>query len=240
MRAWLKSPTRRRGRIAAAVCQTHCRPGLAGGRRAGRTAGTAPAGCWLRRWAAGGRRPATGWRRPCSGPRRAGLARAAGSSRKLAVVFGHQDPRRLVEMPGPAIVAQPFPEPQHVLFVGISQLAHRGKCLEEVLEIGHHRGDLRLLQHHLADPDAIGIAVFPPGQVAAPAPEPFEQSLGFEGAESRKSRVEGRTRCFSGSRLSTLGSRLTFHERGRRRYLSRMDLAAEVVSLSATGFCGGR
>ena len=49
--------------------------------------------------------------------------------------------------------------------------------LAESVEKGYHRGNLRLLQHHLTDPDAIGIAVAPPGKVALVSSEPAQQTL---------------------------------------------------------------
>ena len=57
---------------------------------------------------------------------------------------------------------------QHVVELGVGQIANRGKPGHELLEVRDHRGDLGLLQHDLGDPDPIGAGVLLPGQVSAP------------------------------------------------------------------------
>ena len=48
-----------------------------------------------------------------------------------------------------------------------------GEGAEEALEVGDDGNDLGLLEHHLADPDAVGVAVASPGQVALVLGEPL-------------------------------------------------------------------
>ena len=42
-----------------------------------------------------------------------------------------------------------------------------GKRLQKALVVSNHGGDLRLLQHDLADPDAVQIASPPPRKIAS-------------------------------------------------------------------------
>ncbi len=72
-------------------------------------------------------------------------------------MFFHQQPRGTVQLTGPAIIAQPFPMLEHLLLRRRGQRLHVGEALQKSLKIGNHRDDLRLLQHDLADPHAIGI-----------------------------------------------------------------------------------
>ena len=90
-------------------------------------------------------------------------------------MFGDQAAGRAVQVAGPAIVSQPFPQAQNLLFVGGREVGNRREGGEKTLEIGNHRGHLGLLQHDLADPDAIGIAVASPGERPLRGGEPGEQ-----------------------------------------------------------------
>ena len=54
---------------------------------------------------------------------------------------------------------------EHFIFGGIRQRAQIGKALEKALVIRDHGSDLRLLQHDLGEPDAVGIARVLPRQV---------------------------------------------------------------------------
>ena len=53
----------------------------------------------------------------------------------------------------------------------------RGKAREETLEVRNHRLDLRLLQHHLAEPHAIGRAIITPRQIARIGAKPNQQRI---------------------------------------------------------------
>ena len=97
-------------------------------------------------------------------------------ARKLAGVFGGDFLRGGVQLPRTAIVAEAFPQPQHLSLVGRGERVHIRKRRDEAFEVVADRGDLRLLQHDLADPDAVRIARLPPGQVAGVIGVPGEQT----------------------------------------------------------------
>ncbi|MFT3881078.1 MAG: hypothetical protein QM703_15625 [Gemmatales bacterium] len=84
----------------------------------------------------------------------------------------HDKLRCLVKIPGSAIVAQAFPIFQHFLFMCLGQISDCGEPCEKLLEEGDDRRHLSLLQHHLADPNGIGITTGTPGQVALIGPVP--------------------------------------------------------------------
>src|SRR5262249_19037032 len=75
-----------------------------------------------------------------------------------------------------------FPEAKHVMFACCCQFRHRGKGPQEALKVGDDGCHLGLLQHDLADPDAIGVPVAPPGQLSLvpckPGQEPTADPLG--------------------------------------------------------------
>src|SRR4051812_3415466 len=48
---------------------------------------------------------------------------------KLAPVPGDNETRSRMQLSGPAIVAQPFPQPQHVLLLGSGEQADAGEAL---------------------------------------------------------------------------------------------------------------
>ena len=73
-----------------------------------------------------------------------------------------QRPGGTVQVAGAAVVAKPLPEEQHILLGSRGQVRHAGKRAHETLEVGDYGRDLRLLQHDLADPDAIRVAVAAP------------------------------------------------------------------------------
>ncbi len=84
-------------------------------------------------------------------------------------------PRGRVQVPRAAVIAEPFPQPQDVVLVGGGQGGQRGKASQEPLEIwddGRHR---RLLQHDLADPDAVRVARSAPGKIAIVHGGPAQQ-----------------------------------------------------------------
>src|SRR5207253_1535219 len=74
-----------------------------------------------------------------------------------------------------AIIAKPLPESEDVLFVSCGKIGNCRKGLEKAVEVGNHRCYLGLLQHDLADPDAIGIAIAAPGKIAARMFKPTEE-----------------------------------------------------------------
>ena len=105
-----------------------------------------------------------------------GSAMSVGTSRgKLAAVLRHDLLGRGVQAASAAVVAQALPQAQHLLLVGGRKRLDCRKRRDETLEIRLHCRNGRLLQHHLADPHAIGIARPPPRQVAGVLAVPREQ-----------------------------------------------------------------
>jgi len=97
-------------------------------------------------------------------------ARKAGTGRRDLLCRG-------MELPRPPVVAEAGPESEHVVQGRRGQRFHGRKAVQEALVIRQHHLDARLLQHHLGEPDAIGVALPPPGQVAAVPVKPVEKSL---------------------------------------------------------------
>jgi hypothetical protein len=99
----------------------------------------------------------------------------------LSAVFLLDGLRRRVQVPRPAVVAQSLPQPQHGLLVRRREVIHRGQRLDEAVEVGDHRSDLRLLEHRLADQHVVGVrrlARFgPPGKAAVVRVVPLQQAF---------------------------------------------------------------
>ncbi|CUJ29983.1 Uncharacterised protein [Achromobacter xylosoxidans] len=72
-----------------------------------------------------------------------------------------------VQVAGAGVVAQAGPVGHHVFLGGGGQRGHVGKALQEAFVVGDHRGHLRLLQHDLGEPDAVGIPGVLPGEIVA-------------------------------------------------------------------------
>src|SRR6185295_3912606 len=107
------------------------------------------------------------------GDRRGGRAADAGQrrelfarARELGPVLGDDRLCGAVEHACPAVVAEPAPEREHVVERRGGERADIGEAGDEALEVAEHGGDLRLLQHHLGEPDAVRIVALP-GQVVA-------------------------------------------------------------------------
>src|SRR5207245_2152189 len=76
-------------------------------------------------------------------------------------------PRRAVQVSAARVVAEPAPEPQHRFLARTGEGLHGGKALKEALVVRDDGRDLRLLEHHLREPDAVRIARALPRQVVA-------------------------------------------------------------------------
>jgi hypothetical protein len=74
-----------------------------------------------------------------------------------------------------AIVSEPAPDGQHVIFRRGGQSLHRGETAEEAIVVVEDRSYPRLLQHDLRDPDGIRIAGSAPGQIAGIPVEPVKK-----------------------------------------------------------------
>jgi hypothetical protein len=137
--------------------------------------------------------------------------RVATLAREGAVVLGHDRARRLLQAARAAVVAQPAPGSEQVVFLGEGQRLHVGEALEESLPVGNHRGDLGLLQHRLADPDRVRVLRATPGQVACVCREPRAQgpdqrlpSLGIQLQMSKPQIGQGRLQGSFGLRAVDL------------------------------------
>ena len=92
-------------------------------------------------------------------------------------MFGNQALSGLVQVVGPAIVAHSFPAAEHLLLGPGGQSFDSWKSAEERLKVAQNGGDLGLLKHHLADPNGIGIAIVPPGQIPMVLVKPRKKPL---------------------------------------------------------------
>ncbi len=97
-------------------------------------------------------------------------------ARPLAVPFVDDDLRRLVQIARSSVIAESFPQLQHIAQRRGSEIVNRRETLEKAVEVRNHRLDLRLLQHHLAEPHAIRRSIVPPGQIACIGAKPVKQS----------------------------------------------------------------
>ena len=79
-------------------------------------------------------------------------------------------PRSGMQISRSRVIAQAAPEPQHLAERRRRKRAHVAEPRDEALEIRNHRLDARLLEHHLREPDAVGIATALPRQIVAPVP----------------------------------------------------------------------
>jgi len=87
----------------------------------------------------------------------------------------HHHARRRAEGAGARVVAEAAPQREQLGLVGRRQGPHVRQARQEALVVGHDRLDARLLQHRLADPDRVGVARAPPGQVATLGAVPGQQ-----------------------------------------------------------------
>ena len=111
-----------------------------------------------------------------------------------------------VQVAGAGVIAEPLPGMQHLVERGGGQRTNIGETRHELVKIGADRRDRGLLQHDLAEPDAVGVGASAgrgaPGQVAAVAVVPGEQRRRRSG------------RC---GRQRTRSDRIGGHERMRDR-----------------------
>ncbi len=93
-------------------------------------------------------------------------------------MVGNQLPRARPQIPRPRVVPQARPQMQHLVERRRRQRLHIRKPRHEPLVVRNHRGDLRLLQHHLRHPHAVRRGILLPGQIVAAVDlEPGEQAL---------------------------------------------------------------
>ncbi len=82
-----------------------------------------------------------------------------------------------VQVARTAVIAEPFPQLEHLRLVRRGERTDVRERLHPALEITAHRLDARLLEHDLAHPDAVGRRLAPPRQVAVSLVVPLEQRL---------------------------------------------------------------
>lgn len=83
------------------------------------------------------------------------------------IELGHDLLRRAVKVARSRIITQPFPQLEHIVERRLCQRLRRRKALGESLKVWYNCNHLCLLQHRLADPDAVWVArLGSPRQVA--------------------------------------------------------------------------
>ena len=150
-----------------------------------------------------------------------------GSSRSSSGRRGQLPPRRPSELPCGAVevararvVAESRPGGENALLARAGQGPQIRKTPKELAVSAADRADGRLLEHHLGDPDAVGVPRAAPGEAALLAPKPGEQLRPDEivprgrlqetvtsvrGAIQPGSFISSRTNFFSSSFGSDLG-----------------------------------
>src|SRR5581483_2762390 len=90
--------------------------------------------------------------------------------------LARDDLRARVEVTRAAVVTEPGPALEDPLERRVREGLDRREALEEALEVRHHGGDRRLLEHDLADPDRVGVTPATPRQVAFVRKEPAREA----------------------------------------------------------------
>ena len=83
----------------------------------------------------------------------------------------------LVQVAGAGVVAQAFPEAEHLVFGGIGQILDGGKVLHETVPVGRSLGNTGLLEDDFTEPDGIWVAGTAPGEVPAVFCVPIQNPL---------------------------------------------------------------
>ncbi len=83
-----------------------------------------------------------------------------------------------MELARPAVVAKAAPERQNILLRGFGQFGDGGESHQKLFVVAGDGLGARLLQHHLRDPDLVGVGSTPPRLVAPGIVEPGEQVAG--------------------------------------------------------------
>src|SRR4029077_14373021 len=66
--------------------------------------------------------------------------------------------RSRVQVPAAGVVAQTAPELQHLVLRSRGQRLHGREATQEALVVRNDGAHLSLLEHHLGEPDAVGVA----------------------------------------------------------------------------------
>ena len=95
--------------------------------------------------------------------------------RKDPPMLLHDHPGSRMHIPGPAVVAQPLPILQNLLFRSRRQSRHIGKTIRETHKIIQSLRHTGLLENNFGHPDQIGILRIPPRQIPTVLLIPVEQ-----------------------------------------------------------------
>ena len=87
--------------------------------------------------------------------------KAVAAGGELATVIGHHGTGAFQKVPGAGVIAKARPFGHHVFIPRRGQCSHIRPTGGEALEIGGDGSDGCLLQHHLGQPDAIGVGTHP-------------------------------------------------------------------------------
>jgi hypothetical protein len=105
--------------------------------------------------------------------------------RQLAAEGGPEDPGGGVQVPGARVVPRALPCLQDRAAVGPGQRGDVREPGDEPLEVGNRLSDARLLEEDLGHPDAVRVAVEPPGEGTTVGPEPGDEGSGHRGGDGR-------------------------------------------------------
>jgi hypothetical protein len=92
------------------------------------------------------------------------------------------------EIPAARVVPEAAPEREHLVLLRVRERRERREAGDEPREVRHDRRHLRLLQHHLGEPDAVRIRTAlrePPRQVAVARVVPGEEPAAQRGVAGR-------------------------------------------------------
>ena len=122
----------------------------------------------------------------CKSPIPGSARNAAGSSGKPAVMPLDNGARAGVQVAGARVIAEPLPQLQHLVERCRGERRNIGPACHELVEIWADSRYGRLLQHDLAEPDAVGVGSDAgrgaPRQRAAVAVVPNQKRCGIGGA----------------------------------------------------------
>ncbi len=120
-----------------------------------------------------------------------GVGPHAGQSEDVGVAAGenpavplHDGTGGSLNVARPAVIAEPFPRLEHVLFRRFGYGGHVWKAFHPAQEVPDPPVHLRLLHHDFRDPRAVGVVVVAPRQGAAVGGEPRQQPFLNKGKAS--------------------------------------------------------
>ena len=99
--------------------------------------------------------------------------------RDLSLIYIDHDLRRLMQIPGPGVVAKTFPVFQDLPLLRSRHRLDVWKPFQPAFIIKNTPFHLSLLKHNLRDPDMIRVIISAPGQITAGLAKPFDQGLSY-------------------------------------------------------------